>query len=102
MKSWREWRFLWREGSLTRMESWGALDEAQTAVKQLLAGYNNRLLNHLKPYDQIQPTPENIARTLYEQVKAAIAPQPLRLKGLKVWASPTQYVWYSEQSRSAA
>jgi 6-pyruvoyl-tetrahydropterin synthase len=69
---------------------------AQEAVARLMAGYNNQLLNKLEPFSRVQPTPENIARTLHRQLKAAIAAQPLRLKGLKLWASPTQYVWYSE------
>jgi 6-pyruvoyltetrahydropterin/6-carboxytetrahydropterin synthase len=61
-----------------------------------MTSYNNQLLNQLKPYDQIQPTPENIARTLYEQLRETISHLPLELKGIKVWSSPTQYVWYSE------
>lgn len=77
-------------------------DEAQEALKKLMTGYNNQLLNKLKPYDEIPPTPENIARTLYEQLREAISHQPLRLKGIKVWASPTQYVWYSEPPGNAA
>jgi 6-pyruvoyl-tetrahydropterin synthase len=70
--------------------------QAQAAVARLMSGYNNQLLNKLEPFSRVQPTPENIARTLHRELKAAIAEQPLRLKGLKVWASPTQYVWYSE------
>ena len=101
MRSWRVEISL-EGGQFDQNGKLSDLYETQTAVKQLLAGYNNRLLNNLKPYDQVQPTPENIARILYEQIKAAIVSQPLRLKGLKVWANPTQYVWYSEQSRDAA
>jgi 6-pyruvoyltetrahydropterin/6-carboxytetrahydropterin synthase len=77
-------------------------DETQEALKKLMTGYNNRLLNKLNPYDEISPTPENIARTLYGQLRETISHQPLRLKGIKVWASPTQYVWYSEPPGHAA
>ena len=76
-------------------------EETQNDIIQLLAGYNNKLLNNMEPYDTIQPTPENIARTLYSQIRDLLPGKPIRLKGLKVWVSPTRYVWYSESPTDA-
>lgn len=76
-------------------------DAAEASLKQILAGYNNRMLNDIEPYSELPPTPENIARTLYGQIKAGIANKPLRLKSLKVWATPTQYALYSEPTGAA-
>ena len=100
MRSWRveislEGKLVDESGQLQ------GLDSAKTNLELLLLGYNNKLLNKVPPYDQIQPTPENIARTLYNQITSAISQEQLRVKGLKVWASPTQYVWYSEPSGNA-
>jgi 6-pyruvoyltetrahydropterin/6-carboxytetrahydropterin synthase len=94
MKSWRVEVSL--EGDrFDKNGSLSGLDEAQGVVKKLMTSYNNQLLNQMKPYDQIQPTPDNIARTLYQQLGETISHLPLTLKGIKVWATPTQYVWYS-------
>jgi 6-pyruvoyltetrahydropterin/6-carboxytetrahydropterin synthase len=95
MKSWRVEASL-EGGQSDKNGNLSGFDEAQGAVKKLMTSYNNQLLNQLKPYDQIQPTPENIARTLYEQLRETISHLPLKLKGIKVWSSPTQYIWYSE------
>ncbi len=76
------------------------VDEAQEQITLLLAAYNNKLLNNMEPFDSISPTPENIAKTLYSQIKGQVQGhadgKSLWVKGLKVWVSPTQYVWYSE------
>jgi 6-pyruvoyl-tetrahydropterin synthase len=101
MRSWRV------EASLAgdQFDDNGALagfDAVQLTVKQLLAGYNNKLLNNIQPFDHLSPTLENVARILYHQVKASIADQPLRLNSLKVWATPTQYALYFERASHAS
>ena len=101
MKSWRVEISL-KGAQFDESGQLSGIDVFREAVKKLLAAYNNKLLNNLKPYQETQPTPENIARVLYDQIKTLIAEQPLRLKGIKVWASPTQYVWYSGPPSHAA
>ena len=100
MKSWRVEISLEGE-QVNESGQLQGLDTAKSNIELMLADYNNKLLNKIPPYDQIQPTPENIARTLYDQITSAISEEQLRVKGLKVWASPTQYVWYSEPSGNA-
>lgn len=95
MKSWRVEISLQGEQSAETGQQ-DRMDSAEKAIQMLLAGYNNKLLNKLPPYDEIQPSPENIARILYQQINTAIDEYSLTVKGLKVWVSPTQYVWYSE------
>jgi 6-pyruvoyl-tetrahydropterin synthase len=76
--------------------------EAKRLLQDAVGRYNNTLLNNMSPFDQIQPTSENIAGTLYHDLAKAFAPLPVRLVEVSVWESPTSRVAYSEVAMSGA
>jgi 6-pyruvoyltetrahydropterin/6-carboxytetrahydropterin synthase len=83
------------------------LDEAGIAydfvdVKRNLRGIADRLdhenLNELPPFTELEPSAENQARYIYEEMKRLL-PQKMSdaVLYVKVWETPTQFALYSER-----
>lgn len=57
--------------------------------------YANRYINEIPPFDEVQPTGENIAAVVFRRLGAALAPEVPggpRLVSVTLWESPTSYV----------
>jgi 6-pyruvoyltetrahydropterin/6-carboxytetrahydropterin synthase len=83
------------------------LDEAGIAydfvdIKKNLRGIADRLdhenLNELPPFTELEPSAENQARYIYEEMKRLL-PQKMSdaVLYVKVWETPTQFALYSER-----
>jgi 6-pyruvoyltetrahydropterin/6-carboxytetrahydropterin synthase len=68
-------------------------------LKQHLAGilsrFDHTCLNDVPPFDEINPSSENIASTVYEELKLKLADAPVSLSCVEVWESPQSGVTYS-------
>lgn len=70
----------------------------KAAAQAATAEYDHNTLNDVAPYDTINPSTENIARTIFHAVQgklAAIAPDA-HLAYIQVWESPTSWAKYWE------
>ncbi len=71
-----------------------------TVLKKQLNGiigrFDHTSLNETPPFDKMNPSSENIARTIYEQMKARLAGEPVSLVKVEVWESPTSRAEYRE------
>nr|WP_290670198.1 6-carboxytetrahydropterin synthase [Ardenticatena sp.] len=61
-------------------------------MKQVVSAYNNQLLNDLPPFQQLQPTTENLTAVIFQQLERLLADLPVELVGVTVWESPTESV----------
>jgi 6-pyruvoyltetrahydropterin/6-carboxytetrahydropterin synthase len=61
---------------------------------QILARFDHTCLNEVAPFDQINPTSENIASTVYGQLQAVIKGRGVALTSVQVWESPRSCVTY--------
>ncbi len=70
-----------------------------TVLKQHLEDILSRLdhtcLNDVLPFDKINPSSENIASTIYNELRAKLAGAPVSISGVEVWESPQSGVAYS-------
>ncbi len=70
-----------------------------TLLKQHLSGILARLdhtcLNDLPPFDKINPSSENIAATIYQELQPKLAKAPVSLSSVEIWESPQSWVTYS-------
>ena len=70
-----------------------------TLLKQHLADIVERLdhtnLNEIPPFDEINPSSENLAATIYGELKPRLAGAPVTLTSVEVWESPQQGVTYT-------
>ncbi|GIV95562.1 MAG: hypothetical protein KatS3mg057_0219 [Herpetosiphonaceae bacterium] len=58
-------------------------------LEQVVEAYNNHLLNELPPFRRLQPTTENLAAVLFQQLSHVLKDLPIKLISVTVWESPT-------------
>ena len=63
-------------------------------LNDILERYDHTCLNDAKPFDKINPSAENIAATIYNELKEKLSTEPVKLTVVEVWESPEQGVAY--------
>jgi 6-pyruvoyltetrahydropterin/6-carboxytetrahydropterin synthase len=62
---------------------------------EILARFDHVLLNDIPPFDKINPSAENIARTIYEELQAKLKGEPVKVSAVEAWETPEQGIIYS-------
>jgi 6-pyruvoyltetrahydropterin/6-carboxytetrahydropterin synthase len=62
---------------------------------EILAKYDHTCLNEISPFNRINPSSENIARTIYKKLNKKLTEAPVSLATVEVWESPQSHVKYS-------
>jgi 6-pyruvoyltetrahydropterin/6-carboxytetrahydropterin synthase len=70
--------------------------ELKRMLKSILDRFDHANLNETPPFDKINPSSENIARTVYESMKIELKNTPVKLAAVKVYESPESAVEYRE------
>ena len=63
----------------------------------ILDGYDHRELNELDDFKEINPTSENLARTIYRKLAAEIDGDGIRLHSVRIGESENSAVTYFEE-----
>ena len=70
-----------------------------TVLKQhlvdIIAKFDHTCLNDVPPFDKINPSSENIASIVYDELKPKMAGDPVSISCIEVWESPDSWVAYS-------
>ncbi len=61
----------------------------------ILVRFDHSCLNDVPPFDNINPSSENIATTIYNELKPHLAGAAVTLSSIEVWESPQTKVVYS-------
>ncbi|MDH7479546.1 MAG: 6-pyruvoyl-tetrahydropterin synthase-related protein, partial [Syntrophomonadaceae bacterium] len=69
-----------------------AFHRVMELIKSVLAPYEDKLLNRFFPFNQIQPTTENIAMFFFNRIEDVLRENDLHLGCLTVWETPTRGV----------
>ena len=64
-------------------------------LADILPGFDHTCLNDVPPFDEINPSSENIAATIYSELQSKLAGEPVSLSCVEVWESPQTGVTYS-------
>lgn len=64
------------------------------ALAEALAGFDHRYLNEVPPFDALNPSSENLARHLFEEMERKM-PGPVRVARVTVWESEDARAEYS-------
>lgn len=67
--------------------------ELKQHLNDILARFDHTCLNDVPPFDQINPSSENIATTVYNELKAKLA-TGVAISSIEVWESPHTWVTY--------
>ncbi|WP_455208479.1 6-carboxytetrahydropterin synthase QueD [Kaarinaea lacus] len=70
--------------------------EIKKATKQVTAELDHRYLNEIKPFDEINPTAENIAAYIYNRVSELLNNDRVRVTSVTLWETERACVRYSE------
>jgi 6-pyruvoyltetrahydropterin/6-carboxytetrahydropterin synthase len=63
-------------------------------LDDILSRFDHTCLNDVSPFDRINPSAENIATTIYNELKYKLAAEPITLTCVEAWESPQQGVAY--------
>lgn len=67
--------------------------ELEAMVKKVVAPYDHRHMNDLPPFDEVNPTTENMARFFYDELSKKL-PEGASLRRIRVWEAPTYSASY--------
>ena len=63
-------------------------------LSEILAKYDHTNLNDVPPFTRINPSSENIAATIYNELEKKLTGAPVSLDNIEVWESPQSRVTY--------
>jgi len=64
-------------------------------IADILLRFDHACLNDVPPFDKINPSSENIATTIYDELRPRLTEAPVALSCVEVWESPETGVSYS-------
>ena len=67
--------------------------ELEAMIQDVVAPYDHRHLNDLPPFDEMNPTTENMARFFHERLSEKL-PEGTELRRVRVWEAPTYSATY--------
>ena len=70
--------------------------ELKRHLAAILKRFDHTCLNDVPPFDKINPSSENIASTIYDEIKPRLKEAPVSLASIEVWESPESGVEYRE------
>jgi len=69
-------------------------NELKEQLRDILKRFDHCYLNDVSPFDKINPSSENIAQTIYDELKPRLEESPVSLASVEVWESPESGVEY--------
>jgi 6-pyruvoyltetrahydropterin/6-carboxytetrahydropterin synthase len=68
--------------------------DLKKALNEILERVDHKYLNDIVPFDKIEPSAENIARFLFDEIAKDLGPQGTLLYSVSVWESDTSRATY--------
>ena len=69
--------------------------ELKHHLGDILSRFDHTCINDIPPFNEINPSSENIASTIYNELKLKLAGAPVSVSCVEVWESPQSGVAYS-------
>ncbi len=63
-------------------------------LDEILARFDHTCLNEVPPFDDINPSAENLATTIFNELKTKLAAEPITIEAVEAWETPHQGVIY--------
>ncbi|MFQ5997463.1 MAG: 6-carboxytetrahydropterin synthase QueD [Dehalococcoidales bacterium] len=63
-------------------------------LNDILSRFDHTCLNEIPPFDKLNPSSENIATTIYQELKPKLSGTPVTISSIEVWESPQTWVTY--------
>jgi len=69
--------------------------DLKKATREVVDSLDHRYLNETPPFDALNPSSENIARHIFDEVDRRLPSPGPRVSAVRVWESPTSSARYS-------
>jgi len=69
--------------------------ELKQHLADILSRFDHTCLNDVPPFNEINPSSENIAATIYNELPSRLAGAPVSISCVEVWESPQSRAAYS-------
>ena len=84
-----------RAGAVDKLGMAYDFTELKKHLGEVLSRLDHTCLNDLAPFDKINPSSENIAAIIYDELRSMLVNTPVSLACVEVWESPQSGVAYS-------
>ena len=64
------------------------------SIDEILERFDHTCLNDINPFTSINPSSENIASTIYSELKQRLDGQTAEIESIEIWESPDPWVTY--------
>jgi 6-pyruvoyltetrahydropterin/6-carboxytetrahydropterin synthase len=64
-------------------------------LDEIVSRFDHTCLNDVPPFDEINPSSENIAATVYQELKPKLTGKPVAITSIEVWETPQSWITYS-------
>ena len=71
--------------------------DMKAATREVTDALDHRNLNELEPFTRINPTAENIAAYLYQEISRRLNGEHVRVSAITIWETDRACVKYSEE-----
>ena len=72
--------------------------DAKRHLRAIAGQLDHQNINDLAPFDTVEPSAENQARWIFDEMRARMGADGKHLLYVRVWETPTQWAQYSERS----
>ncbi len=69
--------------------------ELKRHLGDIISRFDHTCLNDVPPFDQTNPSSENIASVIYNELQVKLAGTPVSISSIEIWESPQSGVAYS-------
>jgi 6-pyruvoyltetrahydropterin/6-carboxytetrahydropterin synthase len=69
--------------------------ELKRHLRDIISRFDHTCLNDVAPFDRINPSSENIATTIYNELKPRLAGSAASISAIEVWETPQSWVTYT-------
>lgn len=69
--------------------------ELKQHLSEVISRFDHTCLNDIPPFDQVNPSAENIAKNIYEELQLKLAGASVSIASIEVWESPQTGVTYT-------
>jgi len=70
--------------------------EIKKSTNEIVNELDHQFLNDLKPFENMNPTAENIAQYIYYELAKVLSKNDVQVKSIKLWENDRSAVTYSE------
>ena len=69
--------------------------ELKQRLADIISRFDHTCLNEVPPFDKINPSSENIAANIYDEMKGKLSGAPVSISAIEVWESPQTGISYA-------